>query len=98
MTLRVRRAPRPITSRLCDARVVVMPIRESDNLTMKPDPISRHRRTRAPAQRDGSGRAPAERVDVRPRTVRGILWGATLALPLWLGVAAALRLIAGLWR
>ena len=85
-------------SRLCDARVVVMPIRESDNLTMKPDPISRHRRTNPPAHRGKADRAPAGKVDTRPRAMRGILWGATLSLPLWLGIAAALRLVAGLWR
>lgn len=84
-----------IKSRLCDSRVVVMLTGESDNLIMNPDPISRRRRTVPPAHQRGSGRAP---VDARPRAMRGILWAATLALPLWLGIAAVLRLVAGLWR
>jgi hypothetical protein len=94
----VRHTPRLPASRLCDAHAVVLPTRESDNLTMKPDPISRHRRTNPPTHRGRAGRAPVGRVDTRPRAVRGILWGAALSLPLWLGIAAALRLVAGLWR
>jgi hypothetical protein len=60
--------------------------------------MSRRQRTRPSAPRGGEGRPPAGPVDARPRAVRGILWGMVLTLPLWAGIAAVLRLVAGVLR